>query len=97
MLNVLPPYSGPNGISSLSTGTGPNLGLSLDNHQSSPGTVYPLFKGGCGTCGCKFGGKSKGRKWSRKYKRSINCRRPKGFSQRQYCKYGRGRKTARRS
>ncbi len=28
-------------------------------------------------------------KWSRKYKRSINCRRPKGFSQRQYCKYGR--------
>jgi hypothetical protein len=29
------------------------------------------------------------KKWSRKYKRSINCRRPKGFSQRQYCKYGR--------
>jgi thiol-disulfide isomerase/thioredoxin len=29
------------------------------------------------------------RKWSRKYKKSINCRRPKGFSQRQYCKYGR--------
>jgi hypothetical protein len=24
-----------------------------------------------------------------KYKRSINCRRPRGFSQRQYCKYGR--------
>lgn len=31
----------------------------------------------------------RGGKWSRKYKRSINCRRPKGFSQRQYCKYGR--------
>lgn len=31
----------------------------------------------------------KGGKWSRKYKRSINCRRPKGFSQRQHCKYGR--------
>jgi thiol-disulfide isomerase/thioredoxin len=30
-----------------------------------------------------------GGKWSAKYKRSINCRRPKGFSQRQYCKYGR--------
>ena len=29
------------------------------------------------------------RKWSAKYKRSINCRRPRGFSQRQYCKYGR--------
>jgi thiol-disulfide isomerase/thioredoxin len=28
-------------------------------------------------------------KWSRKYKKSINCRRPKGFSQKQYCKYGR--------
>jgi len=28
-------------------------------------------------------------KWSRKYKLSINCNRPKGFSQRQYCKYGR--------
>ncbi len=31
----------------------------------------------------------KGGKWSRKYKKSINCKRPKGFSQRQYCKYGR--------
>ena len=29
------------------------------------------------------------RKWSLKYKKSINCRRPKGFSQKQYCKYGR--------
>ena len=25
-------------------------------------------------------------KWSRKYKRSINCSSPKGFSQKQYCK-----------
>jgi thiol-disulfide isomerase/thioredoxin len=30
----------------------------------------------------------KGGKWSRKYKKSINCKRPKGFSQKQYCKYG---------
>ena len=30
-----------------------------------------------------------GRKWSMKYKKSINCNRPKGFSQKQYCKYGR--------
>jgi thiol-disulfide isomerase/thioredoxin len=30
-----------------------------------------------------------GGKWSAKYKRSINCNKPKGFSQRQYCKYGR--------
>ena len=38
------------------------------------------------------GGKTRrkiGGKWSQKYKRSINCRSPKGFSQRQYCKYGR--------
>ena len=32
------------------------------------------------------------RKWSNKYKKSINCKRPKGFSQRQYCKYGRTKK-----
>jgi thiol-disulfide isomerase/thioredoxin len=31
----------------------------------------------------------KGGKWTKKYKMSINCRKPKGFSQRQYCKYGR--------
>lgn len=30
-----------------------------------------------------------GGKWSLKYKRSINCRHPKGFSQKQHCKYGR--------
>jgi hypothetical protein len=28
-------------------------------------------------------------KWSLKYKRSINCKRPRGFSQKQHCKYGR--------
>jgi thiol-disulfide isomerase/thioredoxin len=41
------------------------------------------------------GGKTKkinGGKWSAKYKRSINCNRPKGFSQRQHCKYGRKNK-----
>jgi hypothetical protein len=31
----------------------------------------------------------KPRKWSQKYKDSINCKRPKGFSQKQHCKYGR--------
>jgi thiol-disulfide isomerase/thioredoxin len=31
----------------------------------------------------------KGGKWTRKYKKSINCKKPKGFSQKQYCKYGR--------
>ena len=33
--------------------------------------------------------KKKTRKWSLKYKKSINCKSPHGFSQRQYCKYGR--------
>ena len=28
------------------------------------------------------------KKWSLKYK-SINCKRPKGFSQKQHCKYRR--------
>ena len=31
----------------------------------------------------------KSRTWSTKYKKSIDCKRPKGFSQLQYCKYGR--------
>jgi len=37
-----------------------------------------------------------GGKWTQKYKKSINCKKPKGFSQKQYCKYGRkkgGKKT----
>lgn len=29
------------------------------------------------------------KRWTSKYKKSINCRKPKGFSQKQYCKYGR--------
>ena len=33
--------------------------------------------------------KHKGGKWSKKYKLSINCKKPKGFSQKQYCKYSR--------
>jgi hypothetical protein len=34
-------------------------------------------------------GTKKGGKWSMKYKRSIDCSKPKGFSQKQHCKYGR--------
>lgn len=36
--------------------------------------------------------KRKGGKWSMKYKKAINCKKPKGFSQKQYCKYGRKKK-----
>ena len=46
----------------------------------------------------KHGGtKKRKRRWSTKYKKSINCRRPKGFSQKQYCKYGRKKQTRRRN
>lgn len=41
----------------------------------------------------------KGGKWSLKYKKSINCKNPRGFSQKQHCKYGRkngGAKTQKR-
>lgn len=44
-----------------------------------------ISKGGCG---CKTKKLFFGGKWSRKYKKSINCKKPKGFSQKQYCKYG---------
>lgn len=33
--------------------------------------------------------KKKPHKWSAKYKKSINCKKPRGFSQKQHCKYGR--------
>ena len=39
--------------------------------------------------GTKKIGAKKGGKWSMKYKRSIDCSKPKGFSQKQHCKYGR--------
>ncbi len=31
--------------------------------------------------------KKTGGKWSIKYKKSIDCNHPKGFSQKQHCKY----------
>ncbi len=42
-----------------------------------------------GTNTKKVGAKKVGGKWSMKYKKSINCKHPKGFSQKQHCKYGR--------
>jgi len=35
------------------------------------------------------------KKWSMKYKKSINCNKPKGFSQKQHCKYRRNMTTNR--
>lgn len=40
-----------------------------------------------------FGGKKTKKKWTNKYKRQINCKKPKGFSQKQYCKKRKNRKT----
>lgn len=31
----------------------------------------------------------KTQKWSNRYKKSIDCDHPKGFSQKQYCQFGR--------
>lgn len=36
----------------------------------------------------RFRTTNKKKKWSKKYKKTINCRKPKGFSQKQYCKFG---------
>tara|TARA_B100000424_G_scaffold128847_1_gene97603 strand:- start:3086 stop:4114 length:1029 start_codon:yes stop_codon:yes gene_type:complete len=36
-----------------------------------------------------------GGKWTRKYKRSIDCKNPKGFSQKQHCNFGRVTRKAR--
>lgn len=34
------------------------------------------------------------RRWTLTYKKSIDCKHPKGFSQRQHCKYGRKKLTS---
>ena len=41
--------------------------------------------------------RTRGGKWSMKYKKSINCNKPNGFSQKQYCKYGRKKTIKRKS
>jgi hypothetical protein len=57
--------------------------------ESFAAWVESKLKEGKQKGGVKRRTKRRGGKWSLKYKRSINCRRPKGFSQRQHCKYGR--------
>ena len=42
------------------------------------------------------GTRTRRHKWSLKYKRSINCKHPKGFSQKQHCKYGRKNRTSKK-
>jgi hypothetical protein len=52
---------------------------------SSPSSLSDLYTNAMGKNKTK-------RKWSLKYKKSIHCKKPKGFSQKQYCKYGRTKK-----
>ncbi len=69
----------------------PDLDLELGFGEGSKPILIPLKKGGKTKKIKKTKIKIKKikRKWSQKYKKSINCKRPKGFSQKQYCKYGR--------
>ena len=74
------PYSGP----AASEGQQAYVNLNKNYLQLSQDTKFDSAAG-------VKGGSKRRRRWSNKYKKSINCRRPKGFSQRQYCKYGRKR------
>ena len=98
-LQALPnsfPSSSPvnSGLQSLNAQT-----FSLANQSSASaegdkgGPAVVIKTGGRRKRTLKKGGKG----WSAKYKKSINCRRPKGFSQRQHCKYGRKKQSVKRS
>ena len=58
-----------------------------NNVSNETDTVY-----GQSRLGVKRRKSRKGKKWSMNYKRSINCRRPKGFSQKAHCAARRKRK-----
>ena len=67
-----------------------------DNQAKTGGKTRSTKRSGIKRSGTKRSGTKRRstkrrRHWSAKYKKSINCKRPKGFSQRQHCKYGRKR------
>ena len=72
------PYSGP----AAAQGQQTYVSLNKNYMQLSEDTKFDAAAG-------VKGGSKRRRRWSNKYKKSINCKRPKGFSQRQHCKYGR--------
>ena len=74
--------------SSIRGPAGATLGQAFKDAQQNAVDAQAL------SVGDKMAGGKRRRHWSLKYKKSINCHRPKGFSQRQHCKYG--RKTKRR-
>jgi hypothetical protein len=77
---VAMPYSGPAAVQ----GQQAYVSLNKNYMQLSQDTKFDSAAG-------VKGGSKRRRRWSNKYKKSINCKRPKGFSQRQHCKYGRKR------
>ena len=102
MPSVLPPYGNAIGDFPLSSGTGGNTAFyeraycsggskhlrnGKKNGQSK--TMRRQTMGGIRRPGGGLSMKKRRHHWSAKYKRSINCSKPKGFSQRQHCKYGR--------
>ncbi len=66
-------------------------GVNIDEEDALKLRQMQVFNGGTRRRSRSNSRKTKNnrRKWSAKYKKSINCRRPRGFSQKQYCKYGR--------
>jgi len=56
-----------------------------------PAIKMKKMKAGMNIVPKRRAGGTRSHHWSAKYKRSINCRRPRGFSQRQYCHYGRNK------
>ena len=69
-----------------------NWFMSLFGHDDTGNRVLAFPPTSPGTGGRRTRTTKKRHHWSQKYKRSINCKRPRGFSQRQYCKYGRNKK-----
>ena len=70
-----------------------NITKSETSHSESKSHKKSINKTHKRKSSIKMGGtrKRRGGKWSLKYKRSINCKKPKGFSQKQYCKYSRNK------
>ena len=83
------------GLQSLNSQTFTLANQNTANAQGDKGGEAVVIKTGGGRR--KRTLKKGGKGWSAKYKKSINCRRPKGFSQRQYCKYGRKKQSVKRS
>jgi|SaaInlStandDraft_2_1057019.scaffolds.fasta_scaffold00099_27 hypothetical protein len=70
----------------------PKKGNASKSKNNTKKSNVNKIKNGTNKSNAKKQKPKKGGKWSLKYKRSINCKHPKGFSQKQHCKYGRKKK-----